>query len=72
MKKIEKLKGQLEKYSMVIQELEEHRENIFDNRTCNWQDSEKGEIYSDKTYNLNCAYEALEEAITELNNFLEE
>ena len=47
-------------------------ENTYDSRSNNWKESDKGEMLQDKIYNLQSACEALDSAISDLQDAIGE
>lgn len=63
---IEELKSDLSK----IEEKKEAKENIFEDRTENWQESEKGEAFREEIQELEDLHSEFETLISDLEQFL--
>lgn len=62
----------LEDVQSKMQEKVDKREETYDGRSWEWQESDKGETYSDKTYQLQESLDAVEQAIEDLEAYLED
>lgn len=63
--------GQLERIYEKVEERIDSRENQFYEKTDKWQESEKGELFQQKTEELQEVLYNLEAVIDSLNTFLE-
>lgn len=68
---IKKIKQELEKMREKVAEVIEQREIAFEEKSERWQKSEKGEMYQDKTGELESVDDSLAVAIDQIDDFLE-
>lgn len=61
----------LENFREKISEKISNREDIYLSRTYEWQESEKGEDYQDKTFQLEELLDNIDESINNLETYLE-
>lgn len=64
-----KIREKLEKIMQELEEMVEQREIKFEERTETWQESERGEFFEQKTYELEEAAESIGSAINSIDEY---
>lgn len=70
-KKIEKISGKLMDLQVELEAMAEEAQEIYDNRTERWQESEKGEEYGEMISALEDAASSVQDAIDYLSDYSE-
>lgn len=72
LKKIKNLIEELKSDLLKIEEKKEAKENIFEDRTENWQESEKGEAFKEEIQELEDLHSEFETFISDLESDLDD
>lgn len=68
---LKKILSILERQKEKLENLVQHREDVYSDRSYEWQESEKWEDYQDTTYEIeNSVLYPIEEAIESIENLL--
>lgn len=71
-KKVARLAAQIEDIIEDLNEVLENEQCYFDERSEEWQESEKGDEFQDRLYALEEFKDALENAVFDINEVVEE
>lgn len=71
-KKVARLAAQIEGIIEDLNEVLENEQSYFDERSEEWQESEKGDEFQDRLYSLEEFKDALDDAVYDINEVVEE
>lgn len=66
---LRKIESELENNASVLEAKIEERTTFFDEKNEDWQESREGQDYEGDTHHLECALDAINEALREFEEF---